>query len=211
MFILKKRWLAALAAAVLFGWGITGCGRKKTSYTNKSGALITPHALRTAEKPLPPEKNPPGDIPDNQVFVKYSSSAGGYELEVPEGWARTIDGPDVSFADKLDGLSVTVVKTLKKPSVESIRGRWLNTLKKTGRAVVVKSVGKVKLTGGSAVVATYESNSEPDAVTGKQVRLENKSFFYYKTGRLAELRLWAPAGADNVDQWRRISNSFRLR
>jgi len=32
--------------------------------------------LPEAERPLKPEKNPSGDIPDNQVFVQYSSPLG---------------------------------------------------------------------------------------------------------------------------------------
>jgi hypothetical protein len=46
-------------------------------------------------------KNPPGDIPDDQVFVVYASAAGGYRVKVPEGWKRTEQGPDVEFIDKL--------------------------------------------------------------------------------------------------------------
>ena len=34
------------------------------------------------------EVNPPGDIPDNQAFVPYTSSSGGYTISMPEGWAR---------------------------------------------------------------------------------------------------------------------------
>ena len=43
---------------------------------------------------LAAEKNPPGDIPDDQVFVAYTSRAGGYSLKVPEGWARTEKGSE---------------------------------------------------------------------------------------------------------------------
>src|SRR5207248_392432 len=49
-----------------------------------------------------PETNPPGDIPDNQAFVRYQPTSGGYSIEVPEGWART-DGPGVAtFTDKFN-------------------------------------------------------------------------------------------------------------
>jgi hypothetical protein len=52
---------------------------------------------------LAAEKNPPGDIPDDQVFVSYTSSASGFSLKVPEGWARSERGSDVQFIDKFDG------------------------------------------------------------------------------------------------------------
>src|SRR5258708_19414512 len=56
------------------------------------GALTTPSTSlaaqpATTERPLQPEKNPPGDIPDNQVFVQYTSPR-GFSFKVPEGWAR---------------------------------------------------------------------------------------------------------------------------
>ena len=34
---------------------------------------------------------------------------------------------------------------------------------------------------------------------------------FWKDGKLATLRLYAPYGADNVDQWRLMSRSFRWR
>jgi hypothetical protein len=164
-----------------------------------------------AEKPVAPEKNPPGDIPDTQVFVKYASSQGGYEIEFPEGWARTTRGSNVIFIDKFDGLSVTVTNAAGPPNVESIGKNQAALLRKTGRAVRIKGIKNIKLFSGPALLMVYQSNSEPDPVVNKQVRLKNSSYFYYKNGKLAELRLWAPLGADNVDQWDRISNSFRWR
>ncbi len=163
------------------------------------------------EKPIAPENNPTGDIPDSQVFVKYTSNQGGYDMEVPEGWARTTKGMDVTFQEKLDGLSVTVTNAAGPSDVESIRKNQAGLLKKTERAVRIKRIQNIKLSNGSAVLMVYESNSEPDPVVNKQVRLENSSYFYYKNHKLAELKLWAPLGADNVDQWNRISNSFRWR
>lgn len=163
------------------------------------------------EKPVASEKNPPGDIPDSQVFVKYTSNQGGYDIQAPEGWARAAKDGNVIFTDKLDGLSVTVTNPACPPNVESIRKNQGELLKKTGRAVRIKGIKKIRLSNGPAVLMVYESNSEPDPVVNKQVRLENSSYFFYKDGKLAELRLWAPLGADNVDQWNRISNSFRWR
>jgi hypothetical protein len=167
--------------------------------------------LESVEKPVAPEKNPPGDIPDSQVFVKYTSLRGGYELDVPEGWARRTRGGDVIFASKLDGLSVTITDEGKMPDAQSVRKNQVKQLEKTGRAVVIKSIKDIKFKSGPAVRVAYESNSEPNPVTNKQVRLENNIYVYYRNGKMAELRLWAPVGADNVDQWNRISHSFRWR
>jgi len=168
-------------------------------------------APATLEKPVEAEKNPAGDIPDNQVFVKYASQAGGYELQVPEGWARTTTEADVSFVDKLDGVMVTVDPATTPPSVESIKAHQVAALQKSGRAVKVKDVQQVELGNGPAVRVAYDSNSDPNPVTNKQVRLENESYYFYKDSHLTTLTVWAPLGADNVDQWKLIVNSFKWR
>ncbi len=163
------------------------------------------------EKPVAPEVNPPGDIPDSQVFVEYISPQGRYELQVPEGWARTTVGTDVTFTDKLDGLSVAVSSAPTPPDPKSIRTAQAKTLRETGRAVKISHIKEVKVSGKPAVLLAYECNSEPNPVTDKQVRLENEVYFFYQGGKLAALRLWAPLGADNVDQWKLISQSFKWR
>src|SRR5438128_4444210 len=66
------------------------------------------------------EKNPPGDIPDDQVFVSYTSSVGGYSLKVPEGWARSEKGADVDFIDKLDGVEVVVASAIAAPTAKDV-------------------------------------------------------------------------------------------
>lgn len=173
----------------------------KTQLTVRSGG----------EKPVTPEKNPPGDIPDSQAFVKYISPSGGYELQVPEGWARTVHGTDVSFVDKYDGLTVKVSQTNIEPTLDGVRNRQVIDLEKGGRAVKVIGVNEAKKTKEKAIIIAYQSNSDPNPVTGKQIRLENNSYIFYKNGKMAVLTLWAPLGADNVDQWRLISNSFKWR
>jgi hypothetical protein len=161
------------------------------------------------ETPVAPEKNPPGDIPDTQVFITYRSTDGQYQLEVPEGWARSMQEADVSFIDKLDGIKVTISQASAAPTAASVRTNEVAALLKSSRAVQVDKIQDVQLPSGAVVLVAYSSNSDPDPVTGKQVRLENNLYLYFKGGRLAALTLWAPLGADNVDQWQRISQSFR--
>jgi hypothetical protein len=204
----KKTLVAILAS--LFLLVLIGCHKRNTP-SAKSASSSLPQAAGggLAENPVSPEKNPPGDIPDTQVFVKYTSTPGGYELAVPEGWARTTSGSDVAFAFHFDGLSVSVTSAPRPPSVDGIRAEQAENLKKTGRAVTIKDIKKGEPSGTAAVHVVYESNSEPDPITNKQVRLENESYFFFNNGKLAVLRLWAPLGADNVDQWRQISSSFK--
>ena len=66
-----------------------------------------------------------------------------------------------------------------------------------------------RLPAGSALIVKYESESEINPVTNKRVRLEDEAYAFYKDGKIAMLILWAPMGADNADQWKLISESFR--
>jgi len=161
-----------------------------------------------AEKPVQPEKSPPGDIPDSQVFIDYTSPE-GFTLKVPEGWARSDRADGASFVDKLDGVVVSVSKADAAPTVDSAKADYVAKLKAAGRAVQVSAVKQVKLSAGTAIRIVYTSNSEPNAVTNRQVRLENERYLYFKDGKLVALEFYAPKGADNVDQWQLMSNSFR--
>ncbi len=210
-----------LVILLILGLGILGCGKQAAAPANNPPAVTRPspqaatsqarsqQAPAVTESPMKPEKNPVGDIPDSQVFIRYNSAPGGYSLEVPEGWARTEQAGNVGFIDKLDGVKVIVEASATPPTVDSIRNNQVAAIKRSERAVQVNSVKAVNLPGGLVVLVKYTSNSEPNSVTGKQVRLENSSYFYYKNGKLARLQLWAPMGADNVDQWKRMSESFR--
>ncbi len=172
-----------------------------------SAATQAPRAA--VETPIAPENNPPGDIPDNQVFVSFASSAGGYKLDVPEGWARTANGANATFTDnKFNGVAVDVTNAAAAPTVASVRASVIPMLEQSGRAAQVQKVEQVSLPGGSAVRMTYTANSDPNTVTGKQIRLENERYIFFKNGNAATLTLSAPQGADNVDQWQRMAKSF---
>jgi hypothetical protein len=162
----------------------------------------------SAEQAVPAEKNPPGDIPDTQVFIDYASPL-GFTIKVPEGWARSDRVDGASFIDKLDGVIVSVSKATSAPNTENVKTNEVPNLKAAERAVTVASVKAVKLPVGPAIRIVYTSNSQPNAVTNKQVRLENERYLYFKDGKLVTLELYAPKGADNVDQWQLMSESFR--
>jgi hypothetical protein len=129
---------------------------------------------------------------------------------VPEGWARTDTGTDVRFVSKLDGVQVNVTSASSSPTSASVQATQVADLQRSGRAVQVNNVQDVQLPAGPAVLVDYASNSDPDPVTGKQVRLENNAYYFYQNGKLATLVLWAPQGADNVDQWQQMAQSFRF-
>ncbi|MFN2604133.1 MAG: hypothetical protein ABR582_15445 [Gemmatimonadaceae bacterium] len=192
-----------------------GCQTKDSSQAAQQAPDTTAQSTDTSaqvkptESAVAPEVNPPGDIPDSQAFVKYRSAVGGYELDVPEGWARTENGPDVSFVSKYDGVRVSVSNATTAPTAASVRANEAKQIQSEGHAVTITSVSDVTLPAGKAVVVKYTSNSEPNAVTNKVVRLENEAYIFFRTGKEATLTVWAPQGADNVDQWSRMSKSFR--
>jgi hypothetical protein len=177
------------------------------SATTTTTGAETP--IASTETAVAPEVNPPGDIPDSQAFIKYTNTAGAYQLEVPEGWARAETGGNVTFVSKLDGVSVTIAPVSATPTAASVRANEAKLIQSQGRAVTITGVSEVNLPGGKAVQIKFTSNSEPNAVTKKRVRLENVAYIFYKNGKEATVTMWAPQGADNVDQWNRMANSLR--
>ena len=160
-----------------------------------------------AEQVVPSEKNPPGDIPDSQVFVDYAGP--GFSMKVPEGWSRSDQTDGAVFSDKYNRISVTAAPAQAAPSVTSITSGEAKALA-AGRAVKLGPIKAVKLDGGSAIRLDYTANSEPNAVTNKQIRLEAVRFYLFGKARLVVLDMSAPSGADNVDQWNLMANSLRI-
>jgi hypothetical protein len=173
---------------------------------------------------VPVENHPPGDIPDDTQFVAYRSKGGGFEVKVPEGWSRTKSNAGVSFTDKLNTVSATWFPAASTPTAGSAKKREVPGLRRTERAFSLGHVLlcdpsctipystapiSVTLASGPAVVLTYESNSAPNQVTGKQYRLEDLRFEFFRNGEEAVLTLSGPVGSDNVDPWRLVSESFR--
>ena len=163
--------------------------------------------VEAAETPVAPEHNPPGDIPDTQVFVTYPSPL-GFAIKVPEGWSREDAADSVRFSDKYNTIEIVVSSLATAPSANSAKADQVPALEKTGRAVKVGKVKDVKVKAGTAVLISYTSNSEPNPVTNKQIRLEHDRYLFYKDGKLAALDMAAPQGADNVDDWSLMANSF---
>ena len=153
-----------------------------------------------SEAAVKPEKNPPGDIPDSQVFIVYHSPK-NLSLKVPEGWARKDLADGVTFADKFGQITV-LVRPGPTPSLASVREGDAVELEKTGRAVKISEIKDVSLPAGPAVRIIYTENSEANAVTGKQIRIESERFLIGHGGDVVSVTFSAPAGADNADQWK---------
>jgi hypothetical protein len=169
---------------------------------------LAPALAASQETPVAAEVSPPGDIPDNQAFVTFKS-AFGFSIKIPEGWARTDQTSETIFSDKYNHITLTTTTSTAAVDVDMAKATLAPEIAKTGHAVKIGKISEVKLKAGKAVKIAFDSNSEPNPVTNKQVREENEIFFFSKNGKRVTLRLSAPKGADNVDQWKLISSSFR--
>ncbi len=194
--------------ALSFAAFLSGCGGSGTA----TSPIGTPKGTQTATlqgNATAATTPQAGDIPDTQTFVKYHSTQGGYEVEVPEGWAQSTTSTAIVFTSAYNSVQIQLSQAKTALTVESVRTHEAVTLQQTGNAVRDVKVQNAQTSSGPIVLITYTSNSDANAVTGKQVRLENNRYLFFSHGKVATLTLSAPLGADNVDQWARMSRSFR--
>jgi hypothetical protein len=159
-------------------------------------------------RPAETESNPPGDIPDDQVFVRYSPPRSGVSVKVPEGWARSTAGGATVFTDKLNRIEIAPSRSGSAPTVASVRVE----LPQLKSAVANYKDGKVtadRRAGGPVVLVTYQGDSPVDPVTGKVIRDAFERYIYYRAGHRLDLTLSGPTNADNVDPWKIVSESVQ--
>jgi hypothetical protein len=180
--------------------------------TSAAATVGTPAATPTGEQaPVPAEKNPPGDIPDNLAFITYTNATGRYRFTHPEGWAERTRASTVTFTDKLNGVRVTTGTATAAPTVATAKERDVPLLARTQPAFELRSVGAVTEPAGTGVRIVYRRNSAPDVVTGRQYRDEVERYELVSGGREVIMELFGPVGADNVDAYRTMITSLRLR
>jgi hypothetical protein len=196
--------LLTLTTLALIPGSPAGAATSKPKKTNTAKAS-TPKAV----DPNAPEVVAPGDIPDNQVFVAYQPAAGGYTIKVPEGWARTETTNAVSFTDKYNSIQVTTAAA-SPPTVDSVKNSGLADVAKDP-SFKLGTVSGVKAAGGSAIRATFEIGSTPNKVTGKKALLAVERYVYFANGHQVVVTLSGAKGADNVDPWKVVSDSVRVK
>jgi len=199
----------SLAAVVVAGLALLAgaCGSGGASpYGGSTPTTATPPSAASKNAP---EVNPAGDIPDNQVFVPYSPPGGRFTVKVPEGWGRTARAGTVSFTDKLNTISMETRPAPAAPTVASARQAELPAIRSASRRYEPGSVTQVRRAGGDVVLITYKADAPADPVTGKVVHDAVERYEFWRGGTEAILTLAGPVGADNVDPWRTVSDSFR--
>jgi hypothetical protein len=205
---------AAIALSACGGTSPGGTGSGSTGSPSPpgspslTGSPSPSEAPIPSESPVPTENSPPGDIPDTIAFVPYTSRRGGFTISTPEGWSRTTTPNSVTFTDKLNTVIVSWQDATSPPSVSSVKGQEVVDLRNSERAFTLGSVTAATLPAGPAVLTTYQANSEPNAVTGQQYRLDVQRYSLYRHGKEIVIGLRSPVGADNVDPWRIVTQSF---
>ncbi|MGW7421750.1 hypothetical protein ACWGJB_17040 [Streptomyces sp. NPDC054813] len=190
--------------------GCSGSGSHAGSGSPVSGSTT----VSGQHKPAPTESNPPGDIPDNQVYVAYQPTGGsytGFTVKVPEGWARTSQGGTTAFTDKLNTVRISSVSASGAPTAGSVTNAVVPQLRSQVPKFSSPKVSEVTRHAGRAVLLTYQGDSAKDPVTGKVVRDAFERYAFYRAGHEVDLTLSGPVKADNVDPWRIVSDSFTWR
>jgi hypothetical protein len=209
--------LVALGLVLLLGACGGGSGKpSQASPTSGPGAPSPttagrPQSPTSAVNPNAPEASPAGDIPDNQVFVRYHPPGAAFSVKVPEGWGRISQGGTVTFSDKLNSVRMQTTPAPSAPTVASARQAELPAIRAASTRLETGAVSQVRRSAGSAVRITYKADAPPDPVTGKVVHDAVERYEFWRGGTEAILTLSGPVGADNVDPWRIVTDSFRWR
>jgi len=191
-----KRPVIALLLAVA-GVALGACGS-----SSRSGAPASAGALSAEAKSLAT-----GDIPDNQVFLTFHDRAAGYSISYPEGWAQTGSGSDVSFRDKNNIVHIAIGPG-SQPTAATASAGLARERARTPSLRAGKPQSMV-LKAGKAIKVTYTTESTPNPVTGKRVKLTVDRYELAHGGKLATIDLGTPVGVDNVDAYRMMAESFR--
>lgn len=174
----------------------TACGSGSPS---KNASTVNPNAS---------ESNPPGDIPDSQVFVAYKPAAGGWTVKVPEGWAQSQANGSVVFSDKLNSITLTSATPANAPTAASVAQAIQKEYAKRAGFGGLKT-DTVARKGAQAIHAAFRADSLPDAVTGKAYKDDVERYVYFKSGKEIDITVAGTQGSDNVDPWRIVTDSFQ--
>ena len=171
-----------------------GCG------SSSSSAPVSPNAK---------EHSPPGDIPDNQVFVDYRPAGAGFVVKVPEGWGRSAQARGVVFTSSLNSVAVQSGSATRAPTPTQARRVLVPQLARTNSGFRLVTIDVVRRPAGPALHIVYETRSRPNAVTGQRTVETVERYSWFRNGGEAVLSLTGAMGADNVDPWRTVSSSLR--
>jgi len=188
---------------------LAACGSSKTATPASSPGTTTGGSTTAVGGPNPNAKEvlPPGDIPDTQVYVSYTPTAGGYSLSYPQGWAKRETASVTTFNQIFNTIEVATTKTVVAPTIASARSTLSAKLSSLPGFKLIK-VDSVMRTAGPAIRIVYNATSAPDPVTGKKGTLDVERYLLWHNGTLVTITLSGAHGSDNVDPWKKVTNSF---
>ncbi len=201
--------LKAVVTVLALLVGAAGCGKSSSSSRAKQPA--SPGKAATTAGSAHKEVSPAGDIPDNQAYVAFAPPGQGYSVKVPEGWARITKGGATVFTDKLNSIRMERVSQSHPPTVSGVARSALPELAKSAKHFKAGPVTTARRSAGSAVLVRYEADGPPDAVTSKVRRIAVERYEFWRGGHAVILTLSGATGADNVDPWKIVTNSFGWR
>lgn len=210
---MNVRPLARLGGFVLLAVVAASCSSSKSPTTTAAtGAGSTaPTTQASGVDPNGPEHSPPGDIPDDQVFVPFTPPTGTFSLKVPEGWSRTEAGGVITFTDNLNSIRIETVSSPAAPTTASAAAQDVPAVQAQVAGYEAGKVTTVDRKAGRAVRITYRDDSPPDPVTKRSIRRDVERYEFWKDGTEVVLTLAGPKGADNVDPWNIVTDSFAFR
>ena len=178
-------------------------------------AFLAPQSSSAAAKkpsansvdPNAPEIVSPGDIPDDIAFIPYAPAKSGHTVSIPEGWSRRDLATGAIFTDKYNIVQVERLTAQTAPTTASV-GAALKVRFASTPSFRLGKVGTTKRSAGRVVVANYSVASAPNDVTGKSITVSVERYEFHRQGISVVLTLSGAKGADNVDPWRTITNSF---
>jgi hypothetical protein len=155
------------------------------------------------------EVNPGGDIPDTQAYIAYSFPSGVFAITVPEGWARTVTTGVVTFTTHYNSITLQTVASPSAPTTSSALASEVPAIQHQSSSVMIGKVSAVVRAAGPVILITYHANSPADPVTGRYAVVAVERYEFWRNGVEAVITLAAPVGADNIDPWKTITNSFK--
>jgi hypothetical protein len=182
--------------------GVTTTGTTTPSTTQATSTA--PNGTRPGALQAEANSAAAGDIPDNQVFLVFTNHAAGYAMKYPEGWAQQGSGRQVTFRDKNNIVRIVVGRGAA-PTRASVR----DDVAQLAKARVASAPQAMMISGRPAFKVVYSSESAPNAVTAKRVKLIVDRYYLWQGGRRAVVDLGTPQGVDNVDAYRMMIESFR--
>jgi hypothetical protein len=216
---MKKKFTVGFIVVLAIALLAAGCGSTASNPSNDAATSGNDQSSSTTdqnqsqqanpEAPVAPENNPPGDIPDNQVFVTIKPGDGSFQVQVPEGWAQQNSDSGTTFTDKLNVVNITWANGAPELTLDRAQTVEVPDLSNSEAAFQLVQVKQVSLAGGQAILISYQKNSAANEVTGKKYRMDVLRYEFYRNGLQVNLSLESPVGADNVDPWNTISGSFR--